>query len=44
MGFFLTENIEDLGDCSIPVDVTIVIRQMTLQFMLLYELTNHVTN
>ena len=36
---FPTENIEDLG-----YHLTFVICQVTLQFKLLYELTNHVTD
>ena len=40
----LTENTEDLGYCLMSVDITIAIRQTTLQFTLLYEPTNHVAN
>ena len=42
--FLLTENIKDLDYCLTSVDITIAIRQMTLQLTLLYELINHVTN
>ena len=41
--FFLTGNIENLGYCRTSVGITITICQMTLQFTLLYELTNLVT-
>ena len=35
---------EDLGYCRMSVGIITVICQMTLQFKLLYELINHVTN
>ena len=40
---FPTENI-DLGCCLRSIGITIAICQVTLQLMLLYKLTNHVTN